>query len=138
MTAREELFGVSSLFYFPPHRIPMSIQEYLNSPAEEECPRRGKMILPFCSGCDCMGVTEACDSRFEPKNQTEKLRAALTAVIAEIDRNTCTHENTYRGGAIWTFCEACGKKWADDEGGIKPNIESQAVINARAILRGSG
>jgi len=32
-------------------------------------------------------------------------------------RNHCTHEETYRGGAIWEICSSCGAKWADDEGG---------------------
>ena len=32
--------------------------------------------------------------------------------------NTCLHEETHRGGAIWTICDQCGAKWADDEGGV--------------------
>lgn len=32
-------------------------------------------------------------------------------------RNTCRHESTHRGGAIWDICDDCGKAWAADKGG---------------------
>lgn len=62
------------------------------------------------------------------------LLGALTNVLDEYDRNTCTHENTKRGGAIWTICEDCGQKWADDRGGFKPYKDSAKIARARAIL----
>lgn len=58
----------------------------------------------------------------------------LKAVLDHIDIQTCTHENTKRGGTIWTICEDCGRKWADDEGGFKPHIDAPAVAAARAYL----
>lgn len=50
------------------------------------------------------------------------IRAALDALLDRDKRNTCQHENTHRGGAIWEICDDCGAKWADDRGG-KPNWE---------------
>lgn len=41
----------------------------------------------------------------------------LKSVLQYAERETCTHEETHRGGAIWEICDSCGKKWADDEGG---------------------
>lgn len=42
---------------------------------------------------------------------------ALIAVLTRDERNTCQHESTHRGGAIWEFCDDCGANWADDMGG---------------------
>lgn len=75
---------------------------------------------------------------------TEALRLALDALTAirnRDDRNTCRHENTHRGGAIWTICDDCDAQWADDRGGM-PEWEdppewgkSDAAIDAcRAAL----
>lgn len=62
------------------------------------------------------------------------LTEALDNAIKEIERNTCTHEDTHRGGAIWTICEGCGMKWADDEGGFQPYQDSELLIRLRAAL----
>lgn len=61
-------------------------------------------------------------------------RAALADLLEYVDRNTCTHEDTHRGGAIWTICDGCGMKWADDEGGFVPHQDAPAVAAARAAL----
>jgi hypothetical protein len=61
-------------------------------------------------------------------------REALRALLSHVDANTCTHEYIYRGGAIWTICDDCGMKWADDEGGFKPYRDPPAVANARRAL----
>ena len=61
----------------------------------------------------------------------EALAAALSKAIEEIDHNTCTHESTHRGGAIWTICDDCGRKWADDEGGFQPYEEPAWLTEAR-------
>lgn len=61
-------------------------------------------------------------------------RAALAKLLEYVDRNTCTHEDTHRGGAIWTICDGCGMKWADDEGGFVPHQDAPAVAAARAAL----
>jgi hypothetical protein len=49
---------------------------------------------------------------------TNKLAEALRAVLNRDERNTCSHEETHRGGVLWTICNSCGAKWADDEGGM--------------------
>lgn len=58
----------------------------------------------------------------------------LEALLDHIDSQTCTHENTKRGGTIWTICEDCGRRWADDEGGFKPHQDAPAVATARKYL----
>jgi hypothetical protein len=62
------------------------------------------------------------------------LRAALRGLLDEIEVKTCIHEDTHRGGVLWTICDGCGMKWADDEGGFVPHQESAAVQTARALL----
>lgn len=59
---------------------------------------------------------------------------ALAALLKWAERNTCQHEETYRGGAIWTICRACGQKWADDEGGFKGYVEPPEFEAAREAL----
>jgi ribosomal protein L37AE/L43A len=65
---------------------------------------------------------------------SEALRRALKNMIERYDRNTCTHASTHRGGGLWTVCDDCGMKWADDTGGFKPYVEPPDVTEARATL----
>jgi hypothetical protein len=67
----------------------------------------------------------------------EQIRVALEGLLRHVDRETCTHESTHRGGAIWTICDDCGRKWADDRGGFKPYEDPPAVAFARALLASS-
>lgn len=50
-------------------------------------------------------------------------------------KEQCMHEETYRGGTIWTICQACGRKWADDEGGFKPHEAPEVVQKAEEWLK---
>lgn len=59
----------------------------------------------------------------------------IRSLLDHVDRETCTHENLKRGGSIWTICEDCGRKWADDEGGFKPHVDAPAVRAARNYLK---
>lgn len=74
----------------------------------------------------------------ELRAQADALEAALTAMLAREERNTCTHDSTHRGGFLWTICDECGAKWADDEGG-KPDWadpdEWQAARSALSAYR---
>lgn len=67
-------------------------------------------------------------------NAHEALVKALGTMLDEYDRNVCEHEITHRGGHIWTICEGCGQKWADDEGGFKPHCDPEGVVEARAAI----
>lgn len=72
------------------------------------------------------------------KPKDDVLRSALilmTGALADIERNTCEHEDTHRGGSIWEICDSCGKKWADDEGG-KPDVivEKKIVTDLRDFI----
>jgi hypothetical protein len=65
------------------------------------------------------------------KSEGADLRAALGNLIEYVDRNECRHEETHRGGAIWTICDGCGRKWADDRGGFTAYEEPKALADAR-------
>lgn len=66
--------------------------------------------------------------------RVKELEAGLLSLLRHVDNETCTHEDTYRGGLIWTICSACGCKWADDRGGFVPHCDAPAVSGARALL----
>lgn len=70
----------------------------------------------------------------QPATAPEGWRKALEDLLDHVDAATCLHENIHRGGAIWTICDDCGRKWADDEGGFVPHEDAQAVAAARAML----
>lgn len=63
-----------------------------------------------------------------------KERAALAGLLRYVDSITCTHESTHRSGAIWTICDDCEMKRADDRGGFKPYKDAPEVRKARAAL----
>ncbi|MEV1657555.1 hypothetical protein ABZR11_30390 [Pseudomonas aeruginosa] len=58
----------------------------------------------------------------------------LHGLVREVERKTCGHEETHRGGAIWEICDSCGAKWADDEGGKPEFAWPESVEKARAFL----
>lgn len=63
-----------------------------------------------------------------------KAEKLLTELVSHVEKTTCTHEETHRGGAIWEICNGCGAKWADDEGG-KPKFKwPKAVAEAMQFL----
>lgn len=68
------------------------------------------------------------------RGRLEQAEAHVSALIANIERNTCTHEETHRGGAIWEICDSCGAKWADDEGGRPEFVWPKEVESARQFL----
>ena len=70
----------------------------------------------------------------EASGVPEGWRKALKDLLDHIDLETCTHQNTHRCGAIWTICDDCGDKWADDRGGFVPHEDSPAVATARVLL----
>ena len=70
---------------------------------------------PHCAG-SCEGAAYQIEIR-RLKAENEALRKALREVMDRDMRNTCQHEDTHRGGAIWEICSSCGAMWADDEGG---------------------
>lgn len=67
-------------------------------------------------------------------NNVERLREALANLVSHIERETCQHDETYRGGAIWEICRDCGAKWADDEGGRPEFKWPECVKTARTML----
>jgi hypothetical protein len=95
-------------------------------------------------GADGFGIL-SCDGLCNSPQHLNKADAALIAdapamldalekAVDHIERNTCQHEDTYRGGAIWEICRECGAKWADDDGG-KPEFKwPEYVEQACAII----
>ena len=69
--------------------------------------------------------------------ENARLRAALQALLARDEKQTCQHEETRRGGIIWTICNACGRSWADDQGGFTPFVEPPEWTQAYAALGGA-
>jgi hypothetical protein len=65
----------------------------------------------------------------------QDLRFALEGLIRHVERESCLHEETHRGGAIWTICDGCGREWADDKGGFVPYSEPIALAVAKQVLR---
>ena len=59
---------------------------------------------------------------------------ALEALLDRDEQNTCDHQHTHRGGAIWEICDDCGMKWADDQGGKPEWSVPSEWTNARAAL----
>jgi len=71
------------------------------------------------------------------------LQAALRDVLDHYERNICHHENTHRGGAIWTICDDCDTKWADDRGGFvpfeyPPEIKAAQALASAALAKEQG
>ena len=67
-------------------------------------------------------------------SNTDALRAALADLLKYAEGNECQHESTHRGGAIWTICDDCGRKWSDDRDPFTPYQEPKAIEAARAAL----
>lgn len=70
----------------------------------------------------------------EQRAMLEQAAQALDAALNEVARNVCTHEETKRGGAIWTICCNCDMKWADDQGGFQPYAEPPRITAAHQTL----
>lgn len=64
----------------------------------------------------------------------ERLKDVLENLLNYVVRNTCSHDITRRGGASWTICEGCGKKWYDDEGGFQPYKDPPEIAAAKKAL----
>lgn len=62
--------------------------------------------------------------------------ALIRQLVEYIEQNTCQHEETHRGGAIWEICDGCNAQWADDRGGKPKFAWAPIVLAARARLGG--
>ncbi len=70
------------------------------------------------------------------KISKKELVKVLQDLISFAWSNTCSHENTHRGGVLWEICDDCGAKWADDEGG-RPESDGKphaCITNAEDFL----
>lgn len=72
-------------------------------------------------------------------NSHAAMLEALEKLLRRDERNTCQHEETTRGGVIWTICVRCKKSWADDQGGKpewKDPVEWDIARAAIALAKG--
>lgn len=67
----------------------------------------------------------------------KELENGLKKAIDLLYKDVCFHENLTRGGAIWTICTDCNRKWADDRGGFKPNPILKEIEKLEDILNGT-
>lgn len=98
------------------------------------CTEDSTHVSRLCLQIGDKGQAFVIDAAAPEGAQEKSWRGALSALLEHVDRETCTHEETHRGGAIWTICDSCGRKWADDEGGFIPHEDAPAVAAARALL----
>ena len=61
---------------------------------------------------------------------TEQVKQTIKKITNFAEMYQCEHEDTYRGGAIWTICSQCGRKWADDEGGFVTYEQPSEITEA--------
>ena len=82
---------------------------------------------------------ELAEMLISTKNSEDRLPVGMTKdqvtktikkIINFAEMYQCEHEEVYRGGSIWTICQQCGKKWADDEGGYVPYEQPKEIIEA--------
>lgn len=75
-----------------------------------------------------LGLLEKCTTT------VREIHEALEALVRYVDKQTCSHEETYRGGTMWEICSMCGKMWADDEGGRPEYEDPPEVATARKLI----
>jgi hypothetical protein len=70
----------------------------------------------------------------DAKTHIDMLRSAARDALHYIENRECHHENTQRGGVIWTICEDCGKKWSDDRNPCRPYVEPTVMTRLRNVV----
>lgn len=71
---------------------------------------------------------------FVPDTHVVVPREIVNNLLSYVHAKECLHEDTYRGGAIWTICRSCGRKWADDDGGFEEYATPKAISNMEEAL----
>lgn len=79
-------------------------------------------------------VIATIDELLRLRGENARLKEALENLLRFAECQICYHESTHRGGSIWTICDDCGAKWADDEGGKPEFKEPNEIVNARKAL----
>lgn len=106
--------------------------------SDRDC-RHGRQIGK-CVDCDLDYMEMAADAEARRVDELTALRKQDTELIRQmleyIEQNTCQHEETHRGGAIWEICDGCNAQWADDRGGKPKFAWAPIVLAARARLEG--
>ena len=86
------------------------------------------------TGADPDLIQEAAAELRRLHAQRDALLEALKDMLLRDEKNTCRHEETHRGGAIWEICDSCGSMWADDKGGKPEWGEPKEWTQARAAI----
>lgn len=65
----------------------------------------------------------------------QELRKPLEELLKNPNLYPCQHEETHRGGFIWTICDQCGANFADDQGGVPEYEEHPSITRAYEVLK---
>jgi|GEM_PF-2266259 len=106
---------------------------------QAETIERLKAELEDWKGKHTNGVRAYADVLARAKAAEDRLSRAtehLSRALDHYDRGVCLHESVHRGGSIWTICDECGRKWADDKGGFQPHVDPPEIRAAREFLEG--
>lgn len=101
---------------------------------DEESDNAHNCDAAHCGQAHVLARLPFTDERTSVAPSGEKMLTVLRGLLEYVDGETCLHETTHRGGAIWTICDDCGAKWADDQGGFKPHQDEPAVEAARDLV----
>ena len=95
--------------------------------------RKGDNYQGLCNKCKARGPLVqddpqlAADKWNAAASKMAEVTALVEGLVKHIEHETCTHEDTHRGGAIWEICNGCGAQWADDRGG-KPKFKWPSIV----------
>jgi hypothetical protein len=64
----------------------------------------------------------------------EELVKALESLLKNPNLYPCEHVSTHRGGSIWSICDDCGAKFADDRGGVPKPHTYPSITQAEKAL----
>lgn len=121
--------GICEVFGIPLHQ---DVETVL----ADERHREGIANAMLITSCNPVAMTAVLAEIDRLKAENERMLEALKKLLDRDERNTCQHENTKRGGFIWTICEDCGAQWADDRGGKPQWKDPDEWAIARAAIKG--
>lgn len=99
----------------------------------------GPWVPPFRTVSQCFTSQYArgwndCREAIIKSDPAPRLLEALEALLARDERNTCQHDETHRGGAIWEICNSCGMQWSDERDPKPEWKDPKEWIEARAAI----
>ena len=131
-------------------RLPHAIVHQLMQQADKPCGIRFVRSEDGCRVTDddellgalirplrvALGISEYKEQPSRSDGALIDAKAVFAKLLAHVEKNTCLHEETERGGASWEICTRCGKKWHDADGGKPANAHDwpDAIAAAQDLL----